>query len=157
MAENFEARLAYLIRRIGSALGHHVDRTLKEFALTHTQFGALAQLGVMQPDALSGATLAERNGVTAQAMSTAIAGLVDRGLADREPHPTHGRILEVRITPKGAQLLARAQTAVARAEDRALAFLGDDEQHDLGRTLRRVMRELDLYLYFTDDGERRFS
>ncbi|MFJ8148714.1 MarR family winged helix-turn-helix transcriptional regulator [Streptomyces sp. NPDC096048] len=150
MAENFEERLPYLMRRVSSALTQRVDRTLREFSLTHAQLGALAQLGLVAPESLSGATLGQRIGVTAQSMSTAIAGLRERGLVDREPHPTHGRILQVRITPEGAELLARAQAAIKKVEDRTLAFLDDEQQRQLQRVLRSMMQAMDLYLYFPD-------
>ncbi|KJE19521.1 transcriptional regulator [Frankia torreyi] len=155
MAENFEERLPYLMRRVSTALAQQVDRALREFSLTHTQLGALAQLGLVDPGALSGATLGQRNGVTAQSMSTAIAGLLERGLVDREPHPTHGRILQVRITPEGTELLARAQAATRKAEDRTLAFLDDEQQRQLRRVLRTMMQAMDLYLYFPDADEDR--
>ena len=153
MAENFEERLTYLMRRVSTALGQHVDRALRDFGLTHAQLGALAQLGLVDPQALSAATMAERNGITAQSMSTAIAGLLERGLVDREPHPTHGRILQVRITPKGAELLARAHVATRKAEDRALAFLDEEQQRVLRSVLRTMMHAMDLYLYVPDTDE----
>jgi hypothetical protein len=34
-------------------------------------------------------------------------------------HPTHGRVLEVRITAEGARLLERAKVAAKTVEDRA--------------------------------------
>lgn len=157
MAENFEERLTYLIRRVSTALALQVDRALREFSLTHAQYGALAQLGLVDPQALSGATMAERNGITAQSASTAIAGLLDRGLIRREPHPTHGRILEVRITPEGADLLAHAHTATKKAEDRALASLDKQQQRLLRGALRTMMHAMDLYLYFPAAERNRIS
>lgn len=154
MAENFEQRLTYLLRRVSTALAHDVDKALRRFPLTHAQYGALAQLGLVDPEALSAATMAERNGITAQSMSTAIAGLLERGLVRREPHPTHGRILQVRITPEGTELLARAHASTGAAEDRALAFLDDEQRLGLGRDLRRMMRAMNLYLYQTDPDDR---
>lgn len=153
MAENFEERLTYLVRRVSTALALEVDRALRDFSLTHAQYGALAQLGLVDPDALSAATMAERNGITAQSTSTAVAGLLDRGLVRREPHPTHGRILQVRITPEGAGLLARAHAATAKAEARALASVDEAQQRALRDALRTMMQAMGLYLYFpvTDD------
>lgn len=151
-AEDFEQRLTYLVRRVGSALAHHVDRALREVSLTHAQYGALAQLGRVDPEALSAATMAERNGITAQSISTALADLLDRELVRREPHPTHGRILQVRITPKGAALLARAHSATGRAEAQALAHLDEDQQVLLRGALHRTMQSMGLYLYSSASG-----
>ena len=146
-AENFEERLTYLMRRVSTALAQDVDRSLRSVSLTHAQYGALAQLGLVDPEALSAATMAERNGITAQSTSTAIAGLLDRGLVRREPHPTHGRILQVRITPAGAELLARAHVATGKAEHRALACLDEGQQRVLRGALRTTMHALGLYTY----------
>ena len=154
MAANFEERPAYLLRRVSTAVSQHVDRALRPFSLTHAQLGALAQLGVVDPDALSAATMGQRNGVTAQAMSAAITGLLERGLVDRAPHPTHGRILEVRITPEGEELLERAQAATGRAENRALAFLEPEQQRQLRDLLQSMMQAMDLHLYFPADEDR---
>jgi DNA-binding MarR family transcriptional regulator len=148
MALNFEERLTYLLRRVSAALALDVDRVLRDFSLTHAQYGALAQLGLVDPEALSAATMAERNGITAQSTSTAIAGLLDRGLVRREPHPSHGRILQVRITPEGAELLARAHAATGKAEDRALASLDEGQRRVLRDALRTTMQAMGLYLYF---------
>lgn len=152
-AVNFEERLTYLMRRVSSALAQDVDDALRDVSLTHAQYGALAQLGVVDPEALSAATMAQRNGITAQSTSTALAGLLTRGLVRREPHPTHGRILQVRITPAGAELLARAHTATGRAEHRALACLDQEQQHVLRGALRTAMRAMGLHLYFATDDD----
>lgn len=149
----FEQRLTYLMRRVSTVLAQDVDRALREVSLTHAQYGALAQLGLVDPEALSAATMAERNGITAQSTSTAIAGLLDRGLVHREPHPTHGRILQVRITAAGARLLGRAHAATGMAEDRALAFVGADQQQVLRGALQQTMQAMGLYLYLPVHGD----
>jgi len=98
MVDDFGQRLPYLLRRVNAALSQRLDRTLRGYSLTQAQLSALALLGLEHPDGLSGAELSHRSGVTAQSMSAAIAGLVERGLVGRAPHPSHGRILEARIT-----------------------------------------------------------
>ncbi len=153
MAENFEGRITYLMRRVSTALAQDVDRALRDFSLTHAQYGALAQLGLVDPETLSAAAMAQRNGITAQSTSTAIAGLLDRGLVRRAPHPTHGRILQVRITPEGAELLARAHAATGKAEDRALIFLDAGQQRVLRGALRNMMQAMGLYVYFPVAGD----
>lgn len=142
-----------LIRRVSTALAQHVDRALREFSRTHAQYGALAQLGLNDPESLSAATMAERNGITAQSMSAAIAGLLDRGLLRREPHPTHRRILQVRITPEATELLARTHAATGKAEDRALVCLGEGQQPMLREALRMMIQAIGLYSPIADDDK----
>jgi DNA-binding MarR family transcriptional regulator len=79
-------------------------------------------------------------------MSTAIGSLLDRGLVVRTPHPTHGRVLEVRITAEGIRLLERAHAAAKTVEDRAVAQLSDEEHAELSGLIQRVMETLDLYV-----------
>ena len=152
MAEDFGQRLPYLFRRVNSALSHRLDEDLREFALTQSQLSALAILDSASPDALSGATLSTRSGVTPQSISTAIAGLLNRGLITRTPHPEHGRILECRISPAGAHLLAAVQRAT-RDSDRYDAGLSAPQREQLRGLLTVMMRSLSLYLPGRDSDE----
>lgn len=146
MGEDFGQRLPYMMRRVSNSLSQQLDRALRGFSLTHAQLAALAQLGLEDPNALSGAELGHRAGVTAQSMSAALASLLERGLVVRAPHPTHGRILQVRITPAGVELLDRVQAATKRVEERALACLTEQQQAQLRTLLRQMMREMDIYV-----------
>ena len=104
MAQEYIQRLPYTMRMVSQALSQQLERTLRPLGLTHAQLAALAQLESQPAFGLSGANLANRAGVTPQSMSTAIGSLLERGLVVRTPHPTHGRVLEVRITAEGARL-----------------------------------------------------
>lgn len=145
MAEDFGQRLPYLLRRVNQALSQRLDEDLREFGLTQSQLSALAQLDTEHPAGLSGATLSTRSGVTPQSMSTAVTGLLRRGLVTRTPHPQHGRILECRITPAGTELLAQVQRAT-RESGRYEAGLSHTQQDDLRVLLTHMMRSLGLYL-----------
>lgn len=145
MAEDFGQRLPYLLRRVNSALSQRLDEDLREFDMTQSQLSALAILALASPDGLSGATLSVRSGVTPQSMSAAIAGLVERGLVERSPHPSHGRILECRITRSGAEVLERIQRTT-HDSGRYDAGLSATQQEQLRALLTDMMRHLDLYL-----------
>ncbi|MGA4844055.1 MarR family winged helix-turn-helix transcriptional regulator [Streptomyces sp. G45] len=146
MVRDYGQRLPYMMRMVSNALSQDLERTLRQFSLTHAQFAALAQLGLEDPGGLSGAELGHRAGVTAQSMSAAVSSLLARGLVTRAPHPTHGRILEVRITPEGLDLVERAQEAARHVEDRALAGLTSAQQDELRALLRQITRTLGLYV-----------
>ena len=146
MAQDFSQRLPYTMRMVSQALSQQLERTLRPLGLTHAQLGALVQLGLDQSHGFSGAELANRAGVTPQSMSTAIGSLLERGLVVRTPHPTHGRVLEVRITDDGVRLLKRAQGAAKTVEDRAVAQLSDEEHAQLSSLIHRLMDTLDLYV-----------
>jgi DNA-binding MarR family transcriptional regulator len=146
VAEDFGQRLPYMMRMVSAALSQQLEGELRPFGLNHAQLAALAQLGVEDPDALSGATLGRRAGVTAQSMSAAIGSLLDRGLVVRAPNPDHGRRLDVHITDEGKALLAEAQAATAVVDERSLMALSADEQAELRRMLRKLMESMRLYL-----------
>lgn len=145
MSEDFGQRLPYLLRRVNGALSQRLDEDLRVFELTQSQLSALAILDVAHPDGVSGATLSTRSGVTPQSMSAAIAGLVERGLIARSPHPVHGRILECRITATGTDTLRQVQETT-RDSDRYDAGLTPEQQESLRGLLTTMMRSLGLYL-----------
>jgi DNA-binding MarR family transcriptional regulator len=144
MPENPSSRVAYLMRMTAQTLSQQLERTLRPLGLTHAQLGALALLALNPSRGLSGSELSQHAGVTAQAMSSAIASLDERHLVRRTPHPTHGRVVVVWITDDGLTLLEQAQQATKRIEDRALAGLDDDERHQLKALVLRMMENLDL-------------
>lgn len=144
MPDDFTQRLPYMARTLSNALSQQLERTLRPHGLTHAQLGALAQLALGPSAGMSGAELAHGADVTAQSMSTAIGSLLDRGLVGRTPHPTHGRVLQVRITDAGTEVLDRAQTATRAVEERAVATLSDRERTELTRLMHQVMDTLGL-------------
>jgi DNA-binding MarR family transcriptional regulator len=143
---DFGDRLRYLFRRIDGALSQRLDDDLRPYALTQSQLSALAQLHVARPGALSGAELSHRAGITPQSMSTAIAGLLSRGLVVREPAPGGGRRLDVRITDAGAELLLVVQKATAERDAGMELGLEPREEEELRVMLRRVAAALGVYL-----------
>jgi DNA-binding MarR family transcriptional regulator len=50
-------------------------------------------------------------------MNSLIATLEREGLVERQPHPTHGRILQVTLTAEGQQRLEAATPAVRGLEE----------------------------------------
>ena len=128
-----EERTGHAIKRAEQALIAAKDAALRPFDLTVPQYAALLLLAG-QPG-LSGAELARRALVTPQTMSTVLANLERKGLVDRAVHPVHSRIVEVRLTDRGADLLRRADQAALRVEAALDAALGsgvDQLRHLLG-------------------------
>lgn len=132
-------RIAYLVRILANTLSQQIEQALRPVGLTQAQLAALGQLAFSEEGWLSGAELGRRAGVTAQAMSTSLAGLEARGLVQRGPHPTRGRVVQVWITDDGRRLLETAQRLTAPVDTRALALLAPDEQRQLRVLLVRTM------------------
>lgn len=143
---DFGDRLQYLFRRIDGALSQRLEEALRPHSLTQAQLSALAQLRVAEPEALSNARLSERAGITAQSMSSAISGLLDRGLVARGPNASHGRTLDVRLTDAGRALLTEVQEQTARLDAPGYLGLDADEEDALRLMLRKVAAGLGIFL-----------
>ncbi|MGW3357325.1 MarR family winged helix-turn-helix transcriptional regulator [Streptomyces bungoensis] len=133
-------RVGYLIWQLSQAYGLRVEQALRPLRLTQAQFSALLRLSLDGP--ASGAELARRCGVTAQSMGASIQGLTERGLTVRRPHPTHGRIIEISVTAAGEELLARAERALAPAEEEALSCFSPEDGERIRADLRRMLTVL---------------
>jgi DNA-binding MarR family transcriptional regulator len=80
--------------------------------------------------------LAERGGMTKQAMGQIVDDLERLGYVERRPDPADGRAKIVRFTPAGAAFLRDASEALAEIWRDYAALLGEDE-------LRRLQTALD--------------
>jgi DNA-binding MarR family transcriptional regulator len=85
-----------------------IDRVLGRFDLSAMQYGLLMRVA-QDPD-ISGAELARRVRVSAQAVQNQLAQLEQRSLIIRSRD--HGKKIKVRITPAGREKLANAQPLV---------------------------------------------
>jgi DNA-binding MarR family transcriptional regulator len=135
-------RIAYVVRMISGALTQEVEQALRPVQLTQVQLAALVQLSLS--DGLSAAELARRCGVTPQSMASALAGLERRALIARAPHPTHGRVVEIRVTEDGRELAERARRLTAGANAKALALVEPDERPRLHELLLALATGLGL-------------
>ncbi|MFD3455452.1 MarR family winged helix-turn-helix transcriptional regulator [Streptomyces sp. NPDC058691] len=133
-------RVGYLLWQLSQAYAQLLEQALRPLGLTQTQYSSLVRLCL--DGALSGAELARRCGVTAQSMGAAVQGMADRGLVERHAHPTHGRIIEIRVTPAGEALAERGQEAVQPCEAEALAPFTEGERSQLKADLRRMLRSM---------------
>jgi DNA-binding MarR family transcriptional regulator len=111
-----EGHLGYLLRQAQHAFATEMEHRLRDHGLTRPQFGVLSVL-VADPG-LSAADLARAAMVTPQAINLLVGALERQGLVRREPHPTHGRVLQLFATDEGAERVADAYPAVIGLEER---------------------------------------
>ena len=109
-----EGHSGFLLRQTQRAFHNAMDAALREPGLTPPQYGVLSVLA-HEPGA-SGADLARATNITPQAMNGLLATLEGEGLIERHPHPTHGRILQVELTPEGERRLEAAHPVVRALE-----------------------------------------
>ena len=127
-----------LVRTTG-AISRSVHRTLGKHDLTESQFGvleALLHVGPQQQTALAGRILRSNGNVT-----LVIDNLERRGLVRRERQPDDRRCIQVHLTPAGEALIAGIFPAHAARVATAFDPLNEEEQRELARLCRRLVRQ----------------
>ena len=115
----------YLLRQAWHAFRGAMDDVLREHGLTGAQYAVLSVLA-RQPR-LSGADLARVCNTTPQAMNGVLNTLERAELVERQPHPTHGRILQVSLTEEGRHRLEVATPGIRTLESGIEAGLSEVE------------------------------
>jgi DNA-binding MarR family transcriptional regulator len=82
--------------------------------------------------------LADRSGLTKQAVGEAVADLERLGYVERVPDPSDGRAKIIRLTERGRQVAAEAEEIFADIERRFAAEVGDERFEEFRDTLRRI-------------------
>ena len=80
--------------------------------------------------------------MTPQSMSEVIDALERKGLIERNPHPSHGRLLPATLTPKGRGVLAACERVVDELEGIMLAELTASQRVAFPRALMSAVRAL---------------
>lgn len=138
---DLDESVGYELKRVQHALRLAMDGEVRALGLTTPQYAALSVLE--REEELSGAELARRCFVTPQTMNGIITGLESAGLVERRAHPTHGRVVQARLTQGGGELLARAHERVAAVEERMVSGLSQSERQGLLSALRSCTEALE--------------
>jgi DNA-binding MarR family transcriptional regulator len=132
--------LLYALWQAQTTAQRAVEQLLKPLGLTATQYGTLDALAGEGP--LSAAAVAKLHGVRAQSVAGAVHGLEQRGLVRRRPHPDHGRITLIEITPDGRRVHRKADASYRELESTALGGLPPAQQTQLRNGLRHVFERI---------------
>jgi DNA-binding MarR family transcriptional regulator len=135
-AETLEATVAELMRASGLLVRRVRAENPHELSLSQASaMSRLAQLGPMTT-----ADLARAESVKPQSMGSTLAFLEQEGLVERQPHPSDGRQVLFKLTPKGAE--ARRLNKLAKKEWllAAVARLEPEEQQTLAAAARLILR-----------------
>ncbi|WP_066374602.1 MarR family winged helix-turn-helix transcriptional regulator [Herbidospora mongoliensis] len=129
----------FVLTEAVSLLQHHVEQQLRdEGGLSAVQFQLLARLahapGALTMTELADGVVYSRSGLTYQAGLLEKAGLIERG-----PSPGDERAVQVAITDKGRDLVARVLPGHAEGvRDMLFASLADADVETLGTIMTRV-------------------
>lgn len=111
--------VAYLLGRVHRLLRRRLGEIISHLGLTVQQYTLLAVLGARGQ--LSNAQLAERSFVTPQAANEMVKVMEERGWIDRAADPSHGRVIHLRLTDAGREILDNAHIEVAKLEEEMLS------------------------------------
>jgi DNA-binding MarR family transcriptional regulator len=132
---SFKQRTGYLISQVRAAIRGQLDARLADKKLTAPQYVALTTL---EEDAgLSNADMARLCFVTPQTMLRIIENLEQAGLVARTPHPTHGRVRQIELTPRGRKLVGECHQRVLAMERRLVSRLSKRERKQLFTLLQK--------------------
>jgi DNA-binding MarR family transcriptional regulator len=118
-------------------------RWLSPPGLSLTAAATLSTLDQSGPCRLT--ALATREGVTQPAMTQLVGRLEDSGLAERRADPADGRVVHVRITAAGHELITRRRAARAERLSGLLARISPAEQAALAAALPAMSALVSAY------------
>jgi DNA-binding MarR family transcriptional regulator len=138
--ESDAPRLSYVVGRLDRALRRELDRRLEPFGLTRPQYTAMSVL--RRTSGLSNAQLARRSYVTPQSMHEVIDALERLGYVERAPSAAHRRVLQARLTARGASELRACDRAIDVMEREMLAGVPPARRPGLVADLMSCVRGL---------------
>ncbi|MFD1972456.1 MarR family winged helix-turn-helix transcriptional regulator [Trinickia caryophylli] len=133
-------RLTYLIGSLDRILRRKMTDTLAPLGLTLAQFTALSVLEARGE--ASNAQLAERSFITPQSANEVMSAMASRNWITREPDPNHGRVVVLRLTDEGRDILRRCVDAVRVLETQMLAGVDAHSVEAVHATLEVFARNL---------------
>jgi DNA-binding MarR family transcriptional regulator len=119
----------------------HYDRMLRPYGVRVGQQFILELLWYSDHD-LSMGEIATRLGIEASTVTNSIQRMVRQGLVEKYAHPTDGRLVLVRLTPRGQELRAVIPPVLKEAEKQLLAGISDVELALLQRLFRQMLQNL---------------
>ncbi|MCU4186741.1 MarR family transcriptional regulator [Acidiferrimicrobium sp. IK] len=128
------------MKQLELAVRADMEVMARAHGLTALQYTALTVL--QRHPGMSGAQLARRSFVSAQAGSEMIAHLVRKGLISREPHPENRRVLCIGLTEEGRRIVEACEGETSELEGRMLEGVASADVRSLEGLLRTCVRNL---------------
>lgn len=144
--------ICYLVGRLDHALNRRIRDALGPLGLTVSQYTALSFLESQTQ--ISNAQLAERALISPQSANEMIKLMESKGWVERQPDPSHGRIVRLSLTRAGLALLALAHDRVARLEAGMLAKLTPTQRGTLQDNLRQMLHALSAIMIDPEFGHK---
>ena len=110
------ARTVYLIKRIETEVASRMNKALTEFDVTLSQFIVLDFVHDHTDD-LSSAQLSRRFNMTPQSMNEVVTTLQRKKLIEKKVDADNKRVLLIRLTEKGKDILTQCNAAIDAVEN----------------------------------------
>jgi DNA-binding MarR family transcriptional regulator len=133
-------RTTYLVKQLELAVRAAMDVITGEFGVTSLQYTALSVLA--RHPGLSGAQMAKRSFVSAQAGNEMVKILERKGLITRTPDARNRHIRRIKLTSAGEAVLIRCDVLIDQMETRMLAPLRPADVAALREALDACVRSL---------------
>jgi len=139
----------YLVWRLALKWRALVDRAVAPVGLTHAQYSVLASLyGLSRAGRRpSQRELGDVCGLDPMYVSKLVRALERNGLIERDPNPADPRAVQLRVTPRGLEVVTAAMRVVRELEEQRLAPLG-------GRTSQRAAELREALKVLLEDADR---
>jgi DNA-binding MarR family transcriptional regulator len=135
----------YRIAALANLLAQSAVRQYaRRFGLTILEWHVLAVLGEGRP--LSAAEVSRRTAIDRRRAGRVVAGLMRRGLVDRQPDAFDARRVTLRLSLKGRAIYRRVVPLAAAGERNLLAVLTTPERRQLERLLARLHERAEAML-----------
>jgi TetR/AcrR family transcriptional regulator, ethionamide resistance regulator len=132
--------LPYLAGILDQGFRRELRRRLVPFDLAVSECTVLSVVECRP--GLSAAELARRSLIRPQSMQVVVETLDKRGLVERHEDPSHGRILQIRVTPSGRDLLSRVKPIVDALQDEVLRDVPARDRDIVRRSLSAGIERL---------------
>jgi DNA-binding MarR family transcriptional regulator len=137
---DLQTSLGHLLKQASSALRAAMEDVLRPLGMNVTHYSCLELLA--QRPGLSNSELARGAFVTRQSMNVLLQALQREGYVSRPAQAPVGKVLPIRLTPRGRRSLQKASAAVRSVEVRMLAAMTATEQSAALRMLQSMIGSL---------------
>ena len=138
MAEAADDDLGHLLRRAARVVDLRVAAAIAASGAQGVRPAHGVVLSNLDPGGTRVTTLADRGGMSRQAMSSLVKELEDAGYLRTEPDPTDGRAVRVTLTEAGVELCRGSAAAVRQIEAGWAEVVGAAGLVELRRALRAL-------------------
>lgn len=128
------------IQMMARLVESETQKLLKPFDLSVAEFSCL--LGLLEENGATQSELGRLTGAPEYSTSRYVDRLVERGFAERRPHPESRRAIQVFLTEQGEELAVQMPQVVSQANDNILVGLTENQRSTLESLLEKAIDQL---------------